>query len=363
MKRVIFLYWGRRGLSQFTYELAEAASRTPNLWWRLSISRQNEEFERFQDFGGATIPVDTFSRSAGAVLRIGRIASIRRTLARAVDEGAVDTVVNLMSHIWSPLTVGAFRRGNVRYVTMMHDGRRHPGDRTGIAHRLLLLDAQRADRVITLSATVRDQLIARHAIGADKIVSLFHPRLRFGKSAVERRRPTQGRLRLLFLGRIMAYKGLPQLVEALELLRNRGGPSLSLTVMGEGVLGDLGPRLAALGARVVNRWLTDEEISAALAEHDAVALAHMEASQSGIAAAALGAGVPVIAMPVGGLVEQVIDGQTGVLAATADAHALADAIVRFATAPGLYESIVAGIAESAEAQSMDTFLRLTMEVA
>ena len=44
-------------------------------------------------------------------------------------------------------------------------------------------------------------------------------------------------LRVLFLGRIMAYKGLPLLIEAVEKLRTEGMP-VSLGVAGEGDIAD-----------------------------------------------------------------------------------------------------------------------------
>ncbi len=69
-----------------------------------------------------------------------------------------------------------------------------------------------------------------------------------------------------------------------------------------------------LGANVVNRWLNEEESPTALSAHHAVVLAHIEASQSGVAASAVGAGAPIISTPVGGLREQVVDGETGLLA-------------------------------------------------
>jgi glycosyltransferase involved in cell wall biosynthesis len=66
--------------------------------------------------------------------------------------------------------------------------------------------------------------------------------------------------------------------------------------------------LDALRARtevtVENRWVPEAEIGALLAWCDAVILPYREASQSGVAAAALAAGRPVIATRVGGLREQ-----------------------------------------------------------
>jgi glycosyltransferase involved in cell wall biosynthesis len=105
----------------------------------------------------------------------------------------------------------------------------------------------------------------------------------------------------------------------------------------------------------VNRWLATDEISAALARYHAVILSYTEASQSGIAALAAGHGVPVIANPVGGLVEQVVHGR-GILARSPDASALAEAICELAGDCKLYNRILAALAESRERRSMRAFL-------
>jgi glycosyltransferase involved in cell wall biosynthesis len=55
---------------------------------------------------------------------------------------------------------------------------------------------------------------------------------------------------------------------------------------------------------VENRWVPESEIGPLLAWSDALILPYREASQSGVAAAALAAGRPVIATRVGGLSEQ-----------------------------------------------------------
>src|SRR5262249_45911201 len=154
--------------------------------------------------------------------------------------------------------------------------------------------------------------------------------------------------------RILPYKGLDLLIEAVEALRE-SGVAIELGVFGEGALGGSAKRLKAMGAEVVNRWLATDEISAALARYHAVILSYTQASQSGISALAAGHGVPVIANPVGGLVEQVVHGR-GILARSPDASALAEAIGELAGDCKLYNRILAALAESRERRSMRAFL-------
>jgi glycosyltransferase involved in cell wall biosynthesis len=113
--------------------------------------------------------------------------------------------------------------------------------------------------------------------------------------------------------------------------------------------------LAALGAEVENRWIADHEVRSVFSRHDAVALPHIECSQSGVAAAALGCGLPLIGSRVGGLTEQLRDGETGVVAETADAAGLAAAIRRLAGDRKLYAGIRRHIQRSAWERSMRRF--------
>jgi len=65
---------------------------------------------------------------------------------------------------------------------------------------------------------------------------------------------------------------------------------------------------------------------------DTVALPYAVASQSGVLLLAYGFRRPVVVYPVGGLVEAVLDGETGWICARPDADALADALAAAAQA-------------------------------
>lgn len=68
------------------------------------------------------------------------------------------------------------------------------------------------------------------------------------------------------------------------------------------------------------------------------------------------ASMPCVATPVGGLIEQIEDGITGVVAKEVTALALSAAIRRLFFAPGLYQFICSNIAATAEQRSMKFFL-------
>lgn len=354
--RVMFSYWGRRGaLSQFTIEVARTALASPAVTPTISVSRQNEAFASFAACGPALFPIDTFSSTAGAALAAWRIPGLRRALQSRLAADGAETVIELMPHVWSPLVMPAVKAAGRRYVTIIHDAAAHPGDRTGAVNRWLLRSCKCADRIITLSRTVTDQLQHKGIAEASRIVTLFHPDLTYG-SVPPAVAPREGEpVRLMFLGRIMPYKGLSLFTDTIERLRAAGIP-VEAGVFGAGDMGRERERLQRFGAEVVNRWLSEADIADAFARYHAVLVSHVEASQSGIVAAAHGAGRPVIVTPVGGLLEQVRHCVTGMVAERVTAASLADAATLLASDARLYETIVRNIAADKASRSMARFV-------
>jgi glycosyltransferase involved in cell wall biosynthesis len=216
-------------------------------------------------------------------------------------------------------------------------------------------EARAADFVITLSRHVAGQLRDRGLVPTERTAQLFLPDLSYGTRNAVRTRPDRCPLKLLFFGRILKYKGLSLLLDALEMLRAEG-IAIELGVVGAGDLGAERARLEALGAEIINRWIADDEIGSLLARYEAMVLPHIECSQSAVAATAFGSGMPVVGMPVGGIAEQIIDGRTGVLAQQVTARSLADAVRKLATDAGLYRAISSHLQATSERRSMHRFL-------
>lgn len=319
--KVLYVYWGRRGaLSQIALEVARHLGETPESGDGLAISAENELAEAIIATTANVIPFRTYRHGRGALTGLLRARGQIKALIRRIRAENYAAVIVLMSHVWTPLLGRRLRALPVRYVVVAHDAGRHPGDRTGLVQGWLNRDLQYADRVVALTQVVAGRLIAERGVPRDRICIVPHPALAYGRAA---RETEPGALRVLFMGRIMAYKGLPLLAEAVSALRS-SGRDIRLGVYGEGDIADVRPMLAEIGAEIVNRWIGHDEIGAILARHDVLVLPYIEASQSGVAAAARGAGLPVIVTPVGGLTEQVRDGVDGLIASAASADAIAE---------------------------------------
>jgi glycosyltransferase involved in cell wall biosynthesis len=351
------MYWGRRGaLTRFSLDFAREVRAHPAFNVTISVSRESDTYDQFKEFGSALFPVSTFRSDIGALARAWSLPSVRSALRKRLHDDNTRAVIDLMPHVWSPIIAPVVKAAGAVYVPIVHDADPHPGDITSLAKGWLDRSMDHADLVLTLSGAVAGRLEALGRIPRHKIVTLFHPDLNYSPP-IQREAPGAGRpARLLFMGRIMDYKGLPLFLDAMEILKSNGVP-IEVGVFGEGKLGACASRLRAIGAEVVNRWLSDNEIKEVLGRFDIMVLSHVEASQSGVAAAALGAGMPVVATPVGGLIEQIMDGRTGVLALRADAAALSEALEDLLLNSVLYNSICSNIAATRESRSMGRFVK------
>lgn len=156
------------------------------------------------------------------------------------------------------------------------------------------------------------------------------------------RRP--GPVRLLFLGRIGARKGVPTLLAALAspALRDR---DLQATIAGDG---DAVPyRAAAAAAGLSGRvafpgWLDRAAAAALLADADLLVLPSYHEVLPMAVLEALAAGTPVIATPVGALPDYLTAGETALLVPPGDVPALAAAIGRLMDDAGLRRRLAAG---------------------
>ena len=346
-------YWGRRGaLADFTFELAEEILLSHPA--TIAISRSNEIYDDFLKFGEALFATQTFDSVLGAAVSLGNVFRLRRALIDRIAQDRTRVFIDLMPHVWSPIITPAVRRLGVRHVVVVHDSDAHPGDLTGLlTNRWLLGEAYRSDHIITLSDFVKQRLIADRGIPQAKITPLFHPDLTFRRTK-STSPPSRGVLRILFFGRLLPYKGLDLFLDALEILRARGLP-VEAGLFGSGDIGAYTARLAQLGVYVENRWLRSDEISERLEQYDVFAACHSEASQSGVIAAAFGAGMPVIAVPVGGIPEQVTPEITGIVVPDRTPSAFADAIARMIHEPELLDKLRIGVERSKPARSMSRF--------
>jgi spore coat protein SA len=213
-----------------------------------------------------------------------------------------------------------------------------------------------------ITARVRDRfpdLAGRcHTVYNGVDIRLFHPAVRTDD------RPDNARPLLLFVGRVSPEKGVHVLIEALPVIREQV-PELDVEIVGglsqlpyEYLVGlsedDLVARLARFYRRrtpdeyigTLQRWIGEQGLNGmvtftgALPYVDVIprlqrAAVLVNPSLSDAfprsPVEAMACGVPVVAARVGGVVESVVDGETGFLVTPGDSSNLAAALTRLLT--------------------------------
>jgi glycosyltransferase involved in cell wall biosynthesis len=171
---------------------------------------------------------------------------------------------------------------------------------------------------------------------------------------------------VLFFGYVRHYKGLDTLLDAWPAVRARR-PAATLVVAGE-FYEDAAPyrgRIANAGGaasvRLMDRYVSDDEVEAHFKAADVVVLPYRSATQSGVTHVAYALGVPVITTDVGGLAETVRPGETGLVVPPENPAALAEAIARF-FAENMAPRLRRGVAALRAAHSWDVLADKVIEL-
>jgi len=208
-----------------------------------------------------------------------------------------------------------------------------------------------SDTIVALTEASARAIVATHRQVKPHVI----PHGVFAHHAQQQPRalPVSGPARVLFFGRIAPYKGLGTLLDAMAPLQDRF-PGLVLEIWGDGDLLPYASQLRRLkDVRIENRWVTDAEIGEVFRRCDVCVLPYLQSSQSGIVGIAQAAGVPIVAFPQPGIVEQLSAGG-GLLCGASNAAALVDSIASILSDSTLYAAVSRDAIEAARATSWAT---------
>jgi len=308
------------------------------------VSAQAENLGAWRRSAGELFEVPTFSSARQAALSLVDLKR-HRDLARRIRAYSPDAIYYPMGHLFTPI-VNSLLPG-IPKVTTIHDPVLHLGEKNPLVNLLQRLEIRQSERVIVLSRHCATQL-AGLGVPASKIDVVPHGELSLYRGGAPEPGGAGDGNTLLFFGRIARYKGVDVLLEAFrQVLEHR--PASRLLLVGQGDLGPYERSIAALpNLRVVNRWIPDDEVHGFFARADVVVLPYVDGSQSGVVAIASACGLPSVATDVGGVRDQVVDGQTGLVVPRGDAHALAVACLELLESPRLREALGRAAREKAE---------------
>ena len=264
--------------------------------------------------------------------------SLLRQMSRIIKSRNID-VVHFLGDDVSWLNFLPFMIGGRPVTITIHDATTHPGDTESTILPRFAVEQfyQRGTRLIVHGETIRKALAKRSGRSPDVIDIVPHVALHRYQELAERRglKPAAddgGARRILFFGRVMAYKGLPDLLKAAELLKKGAIPALKLVVAGRGpALDDVRSELSADHVEVYGQFVPDDMVAQLFLNTELVVLPYLEASQSGILAIASAFGKPVLVTDVGELGEIVRETGMGLVVPPSQPEALSAAISQILT--------------------------------
>lgn len=261
----------------------------------------------------------------------------QRARTRAVRELRPD--VAHLQHL-EP-TIDAWERGTfgrVPVVVMLHDVvRHHTRIADGLDHRLMERVLQRSSGVLVYHESIRDHAVATYHLDPDRVHVCPHPMVA-DVADVEPGAGVDRPVRLLLYGSLRENKGFSVLREALAQLRESGDlDAFEVVVAGDGP-GPLRAEVEAAAADGLLRaelgWVSEARQRELLVWSDAAVLPYTSfQSQSGVLAAAYGAGRAVIVSDVGAIGPTVRADGSGWVVPPGDPGALADQLRGVAARP------------------------------
>lgn len=191
------------------------------------------------------------------------------------------------------------------------------------------------DGFVVLSNAVKNDLL--HLKPTAKFLRIEHPLYdHFGEklNPLEAKKAlgiNENRTTLLFFGIIRDYKGLDNLIQAMQLLPD----NFQLVIAGE-VYGDVRKYTELIAASgksesiyFFNQYIADEEVHRFFSVADLCVLPYRTATQSGVTAIAHFFNIPVLATNVGGLKETIQHLVTGYIIEHSDPKEIASGIINY----------------------------------
>jgi glycosyltransferase involved in cell wall biosynthesis len=210
-------------------------------------------------------------------------------------------------------------------------------ERSPVLHWLLRRTYPRLDVVFVHGERSREEFIRQWP--PTKLVVIPHGNERLLAAEPP---PASAEERILFFGEWRRAKGLDQLTEAFDRVRERR-PEARLTIAGVPTPDSDPDRIRAWAAArdgsvtLIDRYVEIDELPQLFGGARMLAAPYIAGSQSGVVHLAMSMGRAVVATDVGELPETVIDGETGLIVPAGDVEALAGALERLLGDPELAE--------------------------
>ena len=219
-------------------------------------------------------------------------------------------------HVWN-LPILIFKGKRIKTFQMIHDVIPHTGDKQEKSVELMNRAVCKfSDYIVICNNKYQNILTDSYNVDPGRIVT--HRLWRTFPGYVK---PCYSN-RVLFFGRINAYKGVDKLYEIIKQC-----PDIQFDIVGrvDNNSEQLIEKIKELpNATVTDRYVTNEELERFFIGCDWIVLPYNSATQSGVIIDSYRYGKPIIAFDVGAISEQVVEGKTGFLIAPEDIIGFSD---------------------------------------
>ena len=324
--RPLIIYLSKRGCLEYTIAvIKELGHRNPVLL----INVDNRQYFASK-FKGLEIKTVHCPNSFAGFLHFYKFRShIQKIVSELKSE--IGQVFLTAFHPYNHSLIKLCRRVDLPSTITIHDFKTHSGERSWLTERIQKKCIKLCSRVNFLSEYVRNQAIKE--LGSHEKFSVVpHPLV---ESYARNEMNHNSRPNILFVGRMVAYKGINILLEAIkESYINK------LTIAGEnqGVSLPDQPNVT-----VIDKYLTEEHLAELLNTHEILILPYIEATQSGILCLGIDAQMVMVITRVGGLTEQ-LDADEAVWV-DPNAQSIREGIKKLIEDPSFYNSIKEKIKE------------------
>ena len=338
---ILIWYWGRKGGgAKHSLELSKALSIRNDVNLHISICEECELYDELMKLNHrSSFNISIFPTKIKLFINTLKLPLIKKRFGNYIKQNNIDVVLCPMVHYWNGYVCSEISRNNAKYIFTVNDATNHPGEENAFYESMLKKQLEKCDIVLTLSNYVRNIVLQKYAIQSEKCWMVPLGTFNYNENFQKHMRAKNQKIRLLFFGRIEKYKGLNICIEAYKILQKKS-KDVELFIVGNGDFSEY--EKSSNGVKGITkqiRWIGEEEIAEIFNNSDILLNTYLEASQSGVIAIAINMGIPTVVTPVGGLTEQIIDHETGIIAKEITPQSVADAIELLIDDNKLYENI------------------------
>ena len=326
--RVAVIFLGRRGGgTHYALEMSKALLKQNNELFAI-VSSEAENIMEWRASGVTLKEVPTYHDYLSLIistLKFKKFIKIRDW----VNEFKADVVYHPMGYIWTPVI--QYILAGKPHILTLHDPKLHIGEENVFVKIIMKLSIKQSSGIILLSEIFKD-IVRKQGFSDERIAVIPHGEFSFyaNNYGDNNNSDSDNAKTILFFGRISKYKGIEVLLKAFQIIAQRR-PATKLLLVGSGDLSQYQQLINAIPnsqLEISNQWVANDDVETYFRRAAFVVLPYIDATQSGVIATAYGFSLPVVATRVGGLTEQVVDGDTGFLIEPSNVGELVDSCLK-----------------------------------